>query len=262
MQRRVYILCATRQTRSSNCLAPDLHHHHCFSPLFPTVIGSSHNLNWFATWTITSVPTRRHSTRRQHTMFASFQTVMSQNKLPLSSPSSQASGSQRAQPPPSKRRRISESSLSDAEDDDNDASEEDQPLAARISNLSPSMARVPVENGRTPASSAVGAKGNGNGAGRRGGKTSGMKFKAHTAPTSIAPPTGEVQAEMNGEIQPINGHETAIKVEDRLDEGQLDRLATGVTVDTADSATTTAVSVPLCLHALPLQSTPFSFRVE
>lgn len=126
------------------------------------------------------------------------------------------------------------------------------------------MARVPMENGRTPASSSVGAKGNGKGAVtvRRGGKTSSMKFKAHTAPTSIAPPTGEMQAEMNGEVQPINGHDTAIKVEDKLDEGQLDRLATGVTVDTADSATTMAVGVPLCLHALSLQSTPFSFLIE
>lgn len=58
-----------------------------------------------------------------------------------------------------------------------------------------------------------------------------MKKKAHIAPTSLAPPVGEEQALMNGKINGINGHEAKIKVEDKLDEGQLNRLAAGVPVD-------------------------------
>ncbi|KAI0055167.1 Bromodomain-containing protein [Artomyces pyxidatus] len=42
---------------------------------------------------------------------------------------------------------------------------------------------------------------------------------------------------MNGEIPPINGHEHAVKLEEQMDEGQLDRLVTGVTVDTEGAAT-------------------------
>jgi histone acetyltransferase len=38
---------------------------------------------------------------------------------------------------------------------------------------------------------------------------------------------------MNGEISPQSSSEVAVKVEDQMDESQLDRLATGVTVDTA-----------------------------
>lgn len=67
-----------------------------------------------------------------------------------------------------------------------------------------------------------------------------MKSKAQTAPVSVAPPTGREQAEMNGmgagKTNGVNGygrgHEMKIKVEDKMDEGQLTRLATGVTVDT------------------------------
>ncbi|KAI0048277.1 hypothetical protein FA95DRAFT_1491094 [Auriscalpium vulgare] len=43
---------------------------------------------------------------------------------------------------------------------------------------------------------------------------------------------------MNGEISPMNGHERTVKMEEQMDEGQLDRLATGVTVDS--SAATSA----------------------
>lgn len=38
---------------------------------------------------------------------------------------------------------------------------------------------------------------------------------------------------MNGRINGINGHEPKVKVEDKLDEGQLNRLAAGVPVDAA-----------------------------
>lgn len=60
-----------------------------------------------------------------------------------------------------------------------------------------------------------------------------MKKKAHTAPTSLAPPVGDEQARMNRQVNGINGHEPKIKVEDKLDEGQLNRLAAGVPVDAA-----------------------------
>ncbi|KII92810.1 hypothetical protein PLICRDRAFT_104366 [Plicaturopsis crispa FD-325 SS-3] len=56
-----------------------------------------------------------------------------------------------------------------------------------------------------------------------------MKSKAQTAPASIAPPTGAEQALMNGDD--ANEYEAKIKVEDKMDEGQLSRLVTGVTVD-------------------------------
>lgn len=63
----------------------------------------------------------------------------------------------------------------------------------------------------------------------------GHKTQARTAPTSIPPPTSLALAEMNGQI--THG-EPRIKVEDKMDEGQLTRLATGVTVDTDTVAAT------------------------
>lgn len=60
--------------------------------------------------------------------------------------------------------------------------------------------------------------------------------KAHTAPISVAPPTGEEQAVMNGTANGVNGTGAKVKVEDMMDEGQLTRLAAGVTVDTAGRA--------------------------
>lgn len=117
---------------------------------------------------------------------------------------------------PNKKRRISPefSSLSEADDDDD---EEERPLASRVT-------RQPVnknkQNGR-PA------------AGQRSGKQKhSMKSKAHTAPAHIAPPTAEEREEMrpNG----VNG--AKVKVEDKMDESQLSRLATGVTVDVAGPA--------------------------
>ncbi|KAA1474031.1 Bromodomain-containing protein [Dentipellis sp. KUC8613] len=137
--------------------------------------------------------------------------ITSPEKPPPSSGSSHVS--ERISQPPAKRRRVSLSSLSDAEDD-----EEDRPLAARMA--SHSSHKRPPENGARQHD-------------RRGGKkTSRKENKAHTAPMSLAPPTGELQAEMNGEISPMNGHAQIVKVEERMDEGQLDRLVTGVTVDT------------------------------
>lgn len=63
-----------------------------------------------------------------------------------------------------------------------------------------------------------------------------MSKKAHTTPTSLFPPTGEERAQMNGKSNGTNGHHSVVKVEDMMDEGQLTRLAAGVTVDTASRA--------------------------
>ncbi|KAF7984193.1 hypothetical protein HWV62_15966 [Athelia sp. TMB] len=132
---------------------------------------------------------------------------------PANEPASPVSSVLSDVPPPSKRRRVSESSLSDADDDDDDDDDENKPLAARMS------IKTAPDGSRTAT------------AGKRSGKK--MKSKGHVAPTSIQPPTGREQAEMNGHINGVNGH-ARIKLEEKLDESQLDRLATGVTVDTSN----------------------------
>lgn len=100
-------------------------------------------------------------------------------------------------------------------------------------------------------------------AGQRSGKkeksASGKKTKppphtahAHTAPTSLAPPTGRQQAEMNGSKYNNGVHDSAlshettkIKVEDKMDERQLSRLTTGVTVDTGPAS-----AAPVCFPVM------------
>ena len=114
------------------------------------------------------------------------------------------------------------SSLSDAEDDDDDDDdddEEDKPLAAR-------MTTKTASNGARTTTKATTGK-------RSGKKASSMKSKAQTAPASMQPPTGREQAEMNGEVNGINGRDAIVKIEEKMDESQLNRLATGVTVDAA-----------------------------
>ncbi|THH20047.1 hypothetical protein EW146_g1247 [Bondarzewia mesenterica] len=160
--------------------------------------------------------------------FASPTALSSAEKHPLSSISSQLS--EELLQPPTKRRRISSSSLSDAEDD-----EEDRPLAARMTGNA-----VPSNGTRVHPR-------------RSGKKTSSMKSKAQTAPASIPPPTGEEQAEMNGEIPHTNGHDIAVRADDQMDEGQIDRLATGVTVDTASPTTTAPPIKPEKPSALELR---------
>ncbi|KZV74420.1 Bromodomain-domain-containing protein [Peniophora sp. CONT] len=56
----------------------------------------------------------------------------------------------------------------------------------------------------------------------------------HTGPTIVPPPTGEVQAIMNGEITPADGR-PKITMEEQMSDKQLDRLAGGVTVDTGSA---------------------------
>ncbi|KAL5523700.1 hypothetical protein ACEPAG_7873 [Sanghuangporus baumii] len=129
-------------------------------------------------------------------------------------------------PPPQKRRRTSQSdsSLSEPEDDED---EEDRPLAARI-----------------PRSSGA-AKTNGRRAPQRSGKTGGKnmgKKVAHTSVPSEQPHSAAEGAKMNGRANGAMSHETKIKVE--VDDKQLSRLATGVTVDTGASAQTPSTVRP------------------
>ncbi|THH01959.1 hypothetical protein EW026_g825 [Hermanssonia centrifuga] len=74
---------------------------------------------------------------------------------------------------------------------------------------------------------------------------SSMKSKAQTAPTSKLPPNQEQRAEMaRPPSKGVNGHEFKMKVEDKMDESQLTRLATGVTVDAGGQASATPGSKP------------------
>ncbi|KAL4250023.1 Histone acetyltransferase GCN5 [Abortiporus biennis] len=141
--------------------------------------------------------------------------------------------------PPSKRRRVSYSSLSEPSSSDR---EEDKPLATASATTSRTAEKTRPEN-TTSNNNTTSRKSNGKGKGGRpnqrvGGKAaSSMKSKAQSAPTSMPPPTEEQRAEMerpttNG----VNGHDVKVKVEDKMDEGQIDRLATGVTVDAGGGA--------------------------
>ncbi|KAI0675237.1 histone acetyltransferase GCN5, partial [Trametes maxima] len=65
------------------------------------------------------------------------------------------------------------------------------------------------------------------------------KAKAHTAPANIPPPNEEQRDAMSRPLNGINGRDAQVKVEDKMDEGQLSRLATGVTVDAAGPASAT-----------------------
>ena len=115
-----------------------------------------------------------------------------------------------------------------SEEDDED---EDQPLAvtARMNHSSSSR----FDNGARPHPS------------RRGGKGMSAMSTAHTAPVSIPPPSGDILAEMNGEFTLQSPSEVAVKMEEQLDESQLDRLATGVTVDTAVSGSSSSVRLSI-----------------
>ena len=119
--------------------------------------------------------------------------------------------------PPSKRRRVSFSSGSDLSDAGSSSSGEDEkPLAADQRSARPRKTNGKGKKSRPGQ--------------RNGGK--GIKSKAQTAPTSIAPPTEKERAEMEPPpVNGVNGHDFKVKVEDKMDEGQLTRLATGVTVD-------------------------------
>jgi len=129
-----------------------------------------------------------------------------------------ASLSDHDQEPPKKRQKTIGFSLDEMQEDDDD-DDGDEPLASQIG---PS---------RHPLS------------GYRAGK--GHKTQAGTAPASMLPPTGLALAEMNGHIT-YEG--PRVKLEDKMDEGQLNRLATGVTVDTDTvTATVRAIVISKCV---------------
>lgn len=112
--------------------------------------------------------------------------------------------------PPQKRQKIMDFSFADMQEDDDDDDEDgSEPLASQIC-----PSRQPLSGHR---------------------RSKGHKTQAGTAPISIPPPTGLALAEMNGQI---THEEPRIKLEDKMDEGQLNRLATGVTVDTDATAAT------------------------
>ncbi|KAI0630310.1 hypothetical protein C8Q77DRAFT_1137435 [Trametes polyzona] len=123
---------------------------------------------------------------------------------------------------PTKKRRVSVdySSLSEQEDDEDE--EEERPLATT------NVSKPREERGRGKGGRATGA--------RSGKQVSSMKAKAQTAPANIPPPGEDEARRSNG----VNG----VKVEEKMDEGQLSRLATGVTVDAAGPASATPSGKP------------------
>lgn len=139
---------------------------------------------------------------------------------PIKRPLSPDSALSDVPPPLSKKSRSSQSdsSLSEADDDED---EEDQPLAARIP--------LTTANGNTSKKRSL----------IRGGKkTSGKKGLSKTTLPSEQPHSAtEGAKKMNGKVNGIS-HEARVKFEERLDDRQLSRLATGVTVDTGTTAQT------------------------
>ena len=136
--------------------------------------------------------------------------------------------------PPSKRRRVSYSSLSSASSSSS-GDEDEKPLATERAE----RAEKKSKKSAAPARPSQGKK-----VGRNAGKSS-MKSKGHTAPTSKLPPNDQERAEMTRPVSNgVNGHGIKVKVEDKMDERQLSRLVTGVTVD-AGSAPSAVVSQTL-----------------
>lgn len=119
--------------------------------------------------------------------------------------------------PVTKKRRVSSSSLSDADenDDDDDDDDDEEPLAARI----------------TMGSRSVPGK-------RSGKQAPGKKSKkSHTiaggaVPAPLSEDNNSTAPTSNGKVNGINGHEPRIKQEDKMDEGQLNRLTAGIPMDT------------------------------
>ena len=154
--------------------------------------------------------------------------ILASPKKHLLSPDSSLSD---APPPSPKRRRISasDSSLSEAENSD----EEDQPLAARM-----------------PRAAKTGPRNRENGVRRAGKKTGGKGISMTSLPAEQAHSAAEGAAKMNGRANGQMNLEAKVKFEEKLDDRQLSRLATGVTVDSGVAAPT-----PVCasrLHSIPL----------
>lgn len=129
--------------------------------------------------------------------------------------------------PPNKRRRSSgsESSLSSADDQDED--DEDEPLASLTSRTSIGYRPQASKSSRIDARARNGH--------RSGKKMSSMKSVAQTAPASHSQDP-QHKFEAGGHVN--GSHSAEIRVDEHIDERQLTRLATGVTVDTGASAPT------------------------
>lgn len=177
------------------------------------------------------------------------------------------------EPPPKRRRGLGPDDSSPLHDNIlDDSDEEDRPLAQRVpasqptavakvhtppapapapAAPTPTPAPVPPpqparKKTRTPAASRGRPRkdvkqrsGGKNGAGKQ---LPSKKAKSSTAPITLAPPTEEEQVAMNNQVSGagVTGHEPSkVKVEDTMDESQLNRLATGVTVDAAAKSATT-----------------------
>ena len=75
---------------------------------------------------------------------------------------------------------------------------------------------------------------------------SSMKSKPQAAGAGKVPASESGNRPTQASMSPImTSHELPVKVEDKMDESQLNRLATGVTVDTG-AAASTAVSLLTC----------------
>lgn len=134
-----------------------------------------------------------------------------------------------------RKRRASSSSLSEAADDDeeeedDDDEDEDRPLASRISANTTSRSVAGKRNGKSAP-----------------GKKAKKSQAARTSSAHLA--GGEELALVNGKIN--GSHKARIKIEDRMDENQLSRLAAGVPMD-AVGRSTANVSAILQVFIPPL----------
>ena len=135
--------------------------------------------------------------------------------------------------PPNKRRKVSYSSLSS----DSDEADDEKPLAASRADAAEKPQKSPRRNGKGKTSGKSRARP------PRGGKSmASMKSKAHITPAHIPPPTDAERKEMERPTaNERDGREVTVKVEDKMDESQLSRLVTGVTVDAGGGAASATV---------------------
>ncbi|KAF8623073.1 hypothetical protein AX15_006491 [Amanita polypyramis BW_CC] len=132
---------------------------------------------------------------------------------------------------PVKKQRLSSSSLSDTEDRPPSLGDEDAPND-EDEEEPPSILPDPHRSTRAGKKSAPGLS-----------LTSSLVARTpQITPTSRVPASdGVAQKTPNGKVNGVvsGQHDSRVKVEDHMDEGQLKRLATGVTVDSANGAATT-----------------------
>ena len=146
--------------------------------------------------------------------------------------------------PPTKRRRVSfsESSLS-SESSSSSGEEEERPLAAtRAERVGKDDKGGRKHNGKHNGKGSGKGKKTGGPGRTRGQRTGGKSMSSMMAPTLKMPPTEQERNDMARPLPgDVNTQEPPVKVEDKMDERQLNRLVTGVTVD-AGGGGSTAVS--------------------